>query len=77
MYMPESLLSAKCSCIFLGLYAKYEAITVVLCERVCVCVRKTGVEILRHVTAGGLMPTGKDGAEKEMTVAKATPSWSG
>ena len=46
--------------------------------RVCFCVcEQTGVEILRHVTAGGPMPTGKDGAEKEMTVARATPSWSG
>lgn len=44
----------------------------------CVCVCKgTGVEILRHVTAGGLMPMGKDGAEKEMTVATVTTSWSG
>lgn len=44
----------------------------------CVCARVfTGVEILRHVTAGGLTPTGRDEAEKETTVAKATPSWSG
>ena len=43
---------------------------------VCVCVR-TREEILRHVTAGGPMPTVKDGAERETTVATATQSWSG
>lgn len=47
-----------------------------LCVCLCVCV-DTGVDILRHVTAGGPMPTRKDGAEKEMTVAMAMPSWSG
>lgn len=48
------------------------------CKSVCVCVCvDTGVEILRHVTAGGPMPTRKDGAEKEMTVAMVMPSWSG
>lgn len=47
-----------------------------VCVSVGACER-TGVEILRHVTAGGPMPMGKDGAEKEMTVATATPSWSG
>lgn len=46
------------------------------CKSACVCVN-TGVEILRHVTAGGPMPMRKDGAEKEMTVAMAMPSWSG
>lgn len=47
-------------------------------KALCVCVSEhTGVEILRHVTAGGPMPTGKDGAEKETTVAMAMPSWSG
>ena len=40
---------------------------------VCVCV-DTGVDILPHMTAGGPMPTRKDGAEKEMTVAMAMPS---
>lgn len=43
---------------------------------VCVC-GDAGVDILRHVTAGGPMPMRKDGAEKEMTVAMAMPSWSG
>lgn len=43
-----------------------------MCEFVC-----TGVEILRHVTAGGPMPMGKDGKEKETTVAMAMPRWSG
>lgn len=47
-----------------------------ICACECACVRM-GVEILRHVTAGGLMPMGMDGAEKETTVATATPSWSG
>lgn len=48
------------------------------CVRFCGCAcERTGVEILRHVTAGGPMPMGKDGAEKETTVATATPSWSG
>lgn len=35
------------------------------------------MEILRHVTAGGPTPAEKDGAEKEMSVSTATPSWSG
>lgn len=56
------------------LMLEYKAMCVWFC--VCVCER-TGVEILRHVTAGGPMPMGKDGAEKETTVAMATLSWSG
>lgn len=45
-------------------------------QLVCVSV-DTGVDILRHVTAGGPMPMRKVGAEKETTVAMAMPSWSG
>ena len=58
-----------CLCIFLSMCVY---VFLLVCVSVC-----TGVEILRHVTAGGPMPTGKDEAEKEMTVATVTLSWSG
>lgn len=45
-----------------------------MCMSVCEC---TGVGILRHVTAGGPMPVGKDEAGTGRTVATATPSRSG
>lgn len=68
LLLPNAcVFSSACACTCFCLYE---------CVYVCVCER-TGVEILRHVTAGGPMPTGKDEAEKEMTVATATLSWSG
>lgn len=50
-----------------------------LCVCVSVCVRMW-VENLRHVTAGGPMPSGKEKAERGAVVAMETPpcgSWSG